>query len=116
MQNHEAELARLPSPSGVRCWRIGQYQRVDVVAADDPRAVAALQRKCGGPPIDVTQYWETPPPERSSNCMEWMEKIASGWRPNKRIRQMGYHEAANFFGVYIWEFANVLLPAMKGPL
>jgi hypothetical protein len=65
-------------------------------------------------PIDVTQYWEAPPPQRSTNCNKWLARFADGWKANRRIRQMGYHEAADFFGVYIWEFTNLLLPAMKG--
>jgi hypothetical protein len=62
--------------------------------------------------IDVTAYWTGPPPKRSANCAKWLRKIKRGWRPNRRIRQMNYHAAAVFFGVYIWELTHVLWPAM----
>jgi hypothetical protein len=61
---------------------------------------------------DVDQYWEFPPPEPSEQCAKWVERIRSGWRPNRRIRMMGYHESAAWFGVYIWEYLHVLYPLL----
>jgi hypothetical protein len=63
---------------------------------------------------DVATYWESPPPERSARCIEWVEKIQSRWKPNRRIRGMGYHEAAEWFGVYIWEYLHVIRPLLYG--
>ena len=54
-----------------------------------------------------------PPPAPSEACNIWLAKIANGWRPNKRIRQMGYELASEFFGVYIWEYCNVISPALQ---
>lgn len=61
---------------------------------------------------DVTDYWQEKPPKQSPECTAWIAKIMDGWKPNRRIRQMGYHEKAAFFGVYIWELVNVILPAI----
>lgn len=63
--------------------------------------------------IDVTRYWGDPPPGPTASLTKWMERIRCGWRPNKRIRQMGYHESAEFYRVYIWEYLNVLMPAVR---
>lgn len=63
--------------------------------------------------IDVTTYWQNPPPEPSPRLAEWQAKIRGGWRPNRRINAMGYHEAAEFYGVYIWEYLNVISPLLR---
>ena len=34
--------------------------------------------------------------------------IKAGWKPNRRISGMGYDDSAHFFGVYVWEYINVL--------
>jgi hypothetical protein len=57
---------------------------------------------------DVTEYWTKPPPEPSARLLYWRERFAKGWRPNIRIAKMGYHEKAEFYGVYIWEYLNEL--------
>lgn len=64
------------------------------------------------PAIDVTGFWTEPPPKPSEGLKKWMDKIRDGWRPNRRIRSLGYHEAAEFYGVYIWEYINVIGPAI----
>jgi hypothetical protein len=61
---------------------------------------------------DVTLYWKEPPPEPSPRLLEWLDRLKSGWCPNKRVRTLGYHEAAKFFGVYIWEYLRVLQPVL----
>jgi len=66
------------------------------------------------PRLDVTRYWMEPPPEPTPALAKWMAKIKAGWRPNIRIRRMGYHSRAEFFGVYIWEYYHVIYPALKG--
>lgn len=62
--------------------------------------------------INVTDYWQHPPPEPSPRLRKWLAKIAGGWKRNRRIGFMGYHEASEFYGVYIWEYFNVLQPAI----
>lgn len=64
--------------------------------------------------IDVTKYWLDPPPEPSAGLIRWLDKVRNGWRPNRRIRFMGYHDSAEFYGVYIWEYLHVLMPALHG--
>ena len=61
---------------------------------------------------DHYQYWATPPPERSARCAAWEARIANGWKPNKRFRAEGYDTASQMFGVYIWEYQNVLYPLL----
>ena len=62
---------------------------------------------------DVMAYWADPPPERSARCQWWLEQFAEGWRPNQRICRMGYHTSAEFYGVHLWEYLNVLSPALR---
>jgi hypothetical protein len=62
---------------------------------------------------NVEEYWTKPPPERSPRCWYWLKQIENGWRPNKRVRSMGYHERADFYGVWIWESINVIDPKLE---
>lgn len=59
---------------------------------------------------DVIRYWAEVPPQASDRCVYWLEQVAAGWRPNRRISQFGYHEKAEWYGVYIWEYLRVLQP------
>ncbi len=61
---------------------------------------------------DNEEHWMTPPPERSARCQFWVDRINAGWRPNKRINKMGYYESSDYYGVYIWEYINVLSPLL----
>lgn len=63
--------------------------------------------------IRIEDYWTDPPPEPSAGLKKWTAKIANGWTPNQRIRSMGYYTAAEFFGVYIWEYFNILSPLLQ---
>lgn len=64
--------------------------------------------------MNIEDYWDRPPPEPTAKCVAWRKKIEDGWRPNRRISQMGYYEKAEFFGVYIWEYINVISPMLNG--
>lgn len=57
-------------------------------------------------------FWVYPPPEVSERCLWWQARIRGGWRRNRRIGMMGYDESAEWFGVYIWEYLNVLYPML----
>jgi hypothetical protein len=59
------------------------------------------------------EFWTAPPPTRSPRCAWWLAQLDAGWSPNRRVRAMGYSEAARFFGVYLWEYLNVLAPRLK---
>ena len=63
--------------------------------------------------VDRYLYWSDPPPARSERCVYWLDRIAEGWLPNRRIRNMGYDEAAEWYGVYIWEYWHEILPAVQ---
>jgi hypothetical protein len=63
--------------------------------------------------VDRYLYWGDPPPEPSEACTKWVERIRNGWRPNRRIRFMGYDSSAEFYGVYIWEYIHVLCPLFR---
>jgi len=61
----------------------------------------------------IEKYWTETPPAPSDRLIYWLCQIAfDGWRPNRRISQMGYHEKAQFFGVYLWEYLNILAPVL----
>jgi hypothetical protein len=63
--------------------------------------------------LNIELYWQDPPPEPSQRCLHWQAKIRAGWLPNRRIGSMDYYSRAEFFGVYLWEYFNVLLPLME---
>lgn len=62
--------------------------------------------------MNVEEYWLIPPPMMSKGCERTLAKLNAGWRPNRRIRQMGYYESAEFYRCYIWEWLNVISPAI----
>jgi hypothetical protein len=61
---------------------------------------------------DMEAYWTEPPPAPSARLRYWLARIAGGWRPNRRIRTAGYGGATHFFGVYLWEYLQVLSPLL----
>ena len=61
---------------------------------------------------DVTACWTHRPSAPSPRLLYWLARIDAGWRPNKRVRREGYHGAAERFGVYIWEYLNVIAPTL----
>jgi hypothetical protein len=62
---------------------------------------------------DRYRYWAQPPSVPSPRCEYWLQRIEQGWRPNRRIRGMGYDEAAEWYGVYIWEYLHKIAPAVE---
>ena len=59
---------------------------------------------------DVEDYWGDPPPGMSERCAYWVRQFARGWAPNRRVRREGYYSAAEWYGVYLWEYLHVLSP------
>ena len=58
-------------------------------------------------------WWVTPPPAPSPRLAAWVRAIDAGWRPNKRVKRMKCSRtAADFFGVYTWEYLAVLAPLL----
>ena len=62
--------------------------------------------------VDRYEYWGKPPPEPSARLLWWLDQIEAGWRPNRFYRRLGYDEGAERFGVYIWEYLNVIRPVL----
>lgn len=62
---------------------------------------------------DIHAYWQEPPPEPSPALEKWVVRLRDGWRPNRRVRDMGYAERAEFFNVYLWEYFHVIYPLLK---
>jgi hypothetical protein len=64
------------------------------------------------PPVeDRYKYWGNRPQEISERCRWWLHQIERGWRPNRHIRAEGYDASAGWYGVYIWEYINLIAPA-----
>lgn len=61
---------------------------------------------------DGDLYMADPPPEISERCKFWLEQIAKGWRPNKRIRTWCGCCSHDEYGVYVWEFQNLICVAL----
>lgn len=62
---------------------------------------------------DKYEYWTLPPPEPSERLTYWMRQIERGWRPSRRVGGMSYDSSAGWFGVYLWEYLNVIYPALR---
>lgn len=62
---------------------------------------------------DIQLYWISKPTELSDRCLWWKNRIENGWIGNKRINKMGYYELSEYFGVYIWEYINILAPLLN---
>lgn len=62
--------------------------------------------------IDHYVYWEGPPPKPSPKLLRWVAKIEAGWRPNRRVRQMGRDACQIFYDVYQWEWLHVIAPLL----
>lgn len=67
-------------------------------------------RPSGVAVIDVYQYASHPPPEPSAGRVKWEARIRAGFRPNRRLRSLGYSGCSEFYRVYVWEYINVLYP------
>jgi hypothetical protein len=59
---------------------------------------------------DIEDWWADPPPVLSDRCWYWMRQIERGWMPNRRISGEGYYGSADWYGVWIWEWLNIIHP------
>lgn len=63
---------------------------------------------------EVMDFWTQPPPELSDRCKWWIRQFENGWTPNRRwCGSQGYHLTAEMYGVYIWEYLNVISPLIR---
>lgn len=61
-------------------------------------------------------YWGERPPEISARCLYWLRQIERGWLPPARVRCEGYDSASVWYGVYIWEWTNLIYPKVEARL
>lgn len=62
---------------------------------------------------DVMRWWGDQPPRRSARCSFWLAQIRRGWLPNRRWASQGYHNSAEMYGVWIWEYLHDIAPAIR---
>lgn len=63
----------------------------------------------------IETYWQESPPEMSARCRWWIQRISlRGWRRNARVATLGYYGSAQYFGVYVWEWIEILSPLLLG--
>jgi hypothetical protein len=60
-------------------------------------------------------YWGQAPPDLSDRCQWWVEQFDAGFRPNRAYRMEGYDTSAELYGVWIWEYLNVICPREMAP-
>lgn len=65
---------------------------------------------------DHYSFWGQPPPLVSARCRWWLRQIVRGWRPPRRISGEGYDGAAQWYGVWMWEYFHLIDPALDAPL
>ena len=77
------------------------------------RMAVNSRRKIYPPRVDVydngERYWSEPPPVVSPRCRHCLKRIAEGWRP--RLID-GYYGNSTYLGVYIWEYLQLIMPAL----
>lgn len=64
-------------------------------------------------PPRVETDWAPEGTPTSPRCLWWIEKIRGGWKRNRRLKTMGYEEAAAYFGVYNGEYVSILWPLLQ---
>jgi hypothetical protein len=57
---------------------------------------------------NIETYWSKPPPEPSPRLLYWRRRFDAGWRPGRRIDGLSYYSKARYYGVYLWEYLNVI--------
>lgn len=72
------------------------------------------------PPVDDRyRYWNERPPEFSARCLYWIDRLNSYGHPNsydwRDVQALypedgcaGYDANAEHFGVYMWEWFNII--------
>lgn len=66
------------------------------------------------PVADRYEYWSEPPPVLSDRCLWWLDRLNSRqWSTAELDAELpetchGYDTSAQLFGVYLWEWSNIL--------
>lgn len=64
---------------------------------------------------DVTIYWDEPPHELSPRVEYWLRRLTEGtWVPHHEFNALGYDDRAEYLGVYLWEYFNIIYPVLCG--
>lgn len=71
-----------------------------------------LERPKPPPVRNHYDFWGDPPDERSARCAWWVRQIDRGWRPNRAIESHCYDCSAQWYGIWIWEYVNVIAPKL----
>jgi hypothetical protein len=77
------------------------------------------------PPVeDPFRYSSEPPPEMWSPRLQyWVLRRSlfsptmfgkDRWRPNRHIRRLNDVDSARRYGIYVWEWVNMLGPILRG--
>ena len=72
-----------------------------------------LERPKPPPVANIYTHWVDAPSTLSQRCEYWLRQVRRGWRPSGRVRRMGREEAAEWYGVYIWEYVHVIVPSQR---
>lgn len=46
-------------------------------------------------------------------CRYHIARIQAGWRPGRRVAALGYYESAEWYGVKIWEYLDLIAPLLR---
>lgn len=65
---------------------------------------------------DHYAYWNSPPPQISDRCQYWLRQLDRGFIPNRYVRREGYDGTCAWFGVYLWEYLNLIAPAITAAM
>lgn len=64
---------------------------------------------------DAGAYVLTPPPVLSPRVEYWLRRFSDQtWKPNRRLRRADHETPGRHLGVYLWEYWNLIVPAMAG--
>lgn len=65
------------------------------------------------PAFSIYEYQDKQPPKLSFGCRRTIAKFKNGWKPNRRIRRMGFEEKCELFRIYLWEYHHVVFPLLQ---
>lgn len=64
---------------------------------------------------DIQTFWSEPPPDLSPRVEYWLKRLVDGtWKPNRIYNTQGYYGRAQWLGVYLWEYFNIIYPVLCG--
>lgn len=66
------------------------------------------------PVLERDEVWGFAPLQISERCAWWLQQLENGWRPPRRVSGLGWDGQAQWFGVYAWEWRNLIRPWTSG--